>query len=229
MRFSIIIPVLNEERSLPFCLASLKSLRDRAEIIVCDGGSTDNTVGTADELADQVLISKKGRARQMNVAAQHAQGDILLFLHADTFLPDGALTLIEKKMTNGRKWGRFDIRLSGQHKMLRIIAFMMNWRSRLTGIATGDQVIFVTRETFVEVGGYPDIDLMEDITLCKALKKIGPPVCLSTQVTSSGRRWEQFGVLRTMFLMWSLRLRFFLGGDPSDLSILYHRGHFWKR
>ncbi|MGR8939983.1 MAG: TIGR04283 family arsenosugar biosynthesis glycosyltransferase [Gammaproteobacteria bacterium] len=228
MRFSIIIPVLNEERALPRCLAALQRWRNRAEIIVCDGGSTGKTLMIADELADRVVFSSKGRALQMNAGAQCAKGDVLLFLHADTLLPDDALNRIERALTDGGQWGRFDIALSGPHLMFGMIAFMMNWRSRLTRIATGDQVIFVTRKAFAEIGGYPEIALMEDIALCKALKKTGPPACLNAKVTSSGRRWEQFGVFRTILLMWSLRLRYFFGADPADLAALYDRGRFWK-
>lgn len=229
MHFSIIIPVLNESLSLPDCLTALHPLRNQAEIIVSDGGSTDDTVMIAAKLADRVVRTRKGRAFQMNAGAQQAKGEVLLFLHADTFLPDNALALIEQHLTKGgRQWGRFDILLRGRPVMLKFIACMMNWRSRLTGIATGDQVIFVTRQTFFRVGGYPEIALMEDIALSKLLKTIGPPICLTAKVTSSGRRWETFGVFRTIFLMWSLRLRYFFGADPSELAKLYHWGRFWK-
>jgi rSAM/selenodomain-associated transferase 2 len=228
MYFSIIIPVLNEALSLPSCLEALQSFRHRAEILVADGGSTDDTVMIANRLADRVICVDKGRAIQMNAAARQAKGDILLFLHADTFLPANALDLIEQQFAQSGQWGRFDIRLSGRPVMLKVIARLMNWRSRLTGIATGDQVIFVTRQAFFDIGGYPEITLMEDIALSKLLKTIGPPICLTAQVTSSGRRWEAFGVFRTILLMWSLRLRFFFGADPSELSKLYHRGRLWK-
>jgi rSAM/selenodomain-associated transferase 2 len=164
----------------------------------------------------------------MNIGASHATGDILIFLHADTCLPENALQLIEQHISGNRLWGRFDIQLSGDHFMLKVIAQMMNWRSRLTGIATGDQVIFVTREAFAAVGRYPEIDLMEDIALCKALKKISPPICLKAKVTSSGRRWEHNGIYRTILLMWSLRLRYFFGANPQLLAALYSRGQFWK-
>jgi rSAM/selenodomain-associated transferase 2 len=164
----------------------------------------------------------------MNIGANYASGDILIFLHADTYLPEHALRLIEQHLDNTKQWGRFDIRLSGNPFMLRIIAWMMNRRSRLTGIATGDQVIFVTREAFAAVGGYPEIDLMEDIALSKALKKISPPLCLKAKATSSGRRWEQNGICRTILLMWSLRLRYFFGADPQLLAALYSGGQFWK-
>ncbi|WP_024297447.1 TIGR04283 family arsenosugar biosynthesis glycosyltransferase [Methylomicrobium lacus] len=228
MHFSIIIPVLNEALALPSCLGALQPLRHQAEIIVADGGSRDATVAIAEALADRVVRAPKGRALQMNAGARLAKGDILLFLHADTVLPDNALRLIEQRLARGGQWGRFDIRLRGRPVLLKLIACMMNWRSRLTGIATGDQVIFVARQAFFGVGGYPDIALMEDIALSQLLKAIGPPLCLRAKVTSSGRRWEAFGVFRTILLMWSLRLRYFFGADPAELAELYQRGQFWK-
>jgi len=163
----------------------------------------------------------------MNIGASHANGEILIFLHADTYLPENALQLIEQHL-GSRQWGRFDIRLSGDHFMLKVIAWMMNRRSRLTGIATGDQVIFATKEAFATVGHYPEIALMEDIALSKALKKISPPICLNAKATSSGRRWERYGIYRTILLMWSLRLRYCFGTDPQSLAALYYRGQFWK-
>jgi hypothetical protein len=150
----------------------------------------------------------------------------LIFLHADTCLPENALQLIQQEITSARLWGHFDIQLSGNPFMLKVIAQMMNWRSRLTGIATGDQVIFVTRPAFEQAGQYPEISLMEDIALCKALKKISPPICLKTKVISSGRRWERNGIYRTILLMWSIRLRYFFGADPQTLAVLYTRGVF---
>lgn len=228
MTFSIIIPTLNEAKVICACLAALQPLRTECELIVADGGSTDDTLPLAAPLVDKLITSPKGRARQMNSGAEQATGDILVFLHADTHLPDNALALIRQAIDGGAQWGRFDIRLSGQHFMLKVIAFMMNRRSRLTGIATGDQVIFVTRQAFIAVGKYPDIALMEDIALSKALKKIGRPACLRAKVTSSGRRWEQHGVGKTILLMWWLRWRYFWGADPDILARLYYRSHSWK-
>ena len=221
MKFSIIIPTLNEEKTIQTCLSPLQAIRNQGEIIIADAGSTDNTQSLAAILVDQVITSEKGRARQMNNGAREASGDVLIFLHADTFLPDNALPLIEQHINDNQPWGRFDIQLSGRHCMLKVIAKMMNWRSRLTGIATGDQVIFVTRRAFTAVGQYPEIDLMEDIALCKRLKKISPPICLKSNVTSSGRRWERNGIVKTIVLMWNLRLRYFLGADPKTLAALY--------
>lgn len=160
----------------------------------------------------------------MNNGARHAAGDILLFLHVDTMLPDNALQRIKHAVDNTRQWGRFNIRFSGSHFMFTVIARMMNWRSSLTGIATGDQVIFVTRNAFFAAGQYPEIKLMEDIALCKALKKISPPVCLSDTVISSSRRWEHNGIYRTIGLMWILRLLYFLGADPDILAQIYNKG-----
>ncbi|MCK9395668.1 MAG: TIGR04283 family arsenosugar biosynthesis glycosyltransferase [Methylobacter sp.] len=228
MKFSIIIPTLNEEKTIASCLLPLQALRSNCEIIIVDATSGQPIAnGPHAHLADKIISSAKGRARQMNLGASHASGNTLIFLHADTFLPEHALQLIEQQLSN-KLWGRFDIRLSGDHFMLKIIAWMMNRRSRLTGIATGDQVIFVTQKAFAAVGHFPEIALMEDIALSKALKKISPPLCLKAKVTSSGRRWERYGLYRTILLMWSLRLRYFFGADPQLLTELYSRGQFWK-
>ncbi len=222
---SIIIPTLNEQNNIQLCLEALQPLRNKSEIIVVDGRSIDETVEISKLLANSVIISAKGRARQMNAGAEKAKGEILVFLHADTFLPENALELFDQ-LNQG--WGRFNIQLNGTSVMLKVISAFMNWRSRITGIATGDQVIFVNKQLFNIVGGYPDIALMEDISLCAKLKKIKPPICLNAKVVSSGRRWEQFGVLKTIFLMWSIRIRYFLGENPETLSVLYSRGLFWK-
>jgi rSAM/selenodomain-associated transferase 2 len=160
----------------------------------------------------------------MNEGAKSANGEILLFLHADTFLPNGAARMIIQRM-NGKKkkvWGRFDVKLSGKHPLLRIIQLLMNLRSRLSGIATGDQGIFVRRELFEMVGGFPDIDLMEDIALSKILKKYDRPLCLWQRVLTSSRRWKQKGILRTILLMWFLRLAYFYKVDPKRLIKLYY-------
>ncbi|CAA9890733.1 conserved hypothetical protein [Candidatus Methylobacter favarea] len=228
MNFSIIIPTLNEASAIQSCLSALQPLRHNCEIIIADGGSTDNTADLADPLADKIVTSEQGRGLQMNNGARHARGEILIFLHVDTYLPENALPGIQQQLASNFQWGRFDIQLSGSHFMLKLIAYMMNQRSRLTGIATGDQVIFVSRQAFAAAGAYPEIPLMEDIELCQALKKISPPVCLKAKVTSSARRWEQFGIYKTLLLMWSLRWRYFFGADPQLLADLYCRGHFWK-
>ncbi len=227
MKFSIIIPTLNEEKTIASCLLPLQPLRDNCEIIIVDAANQAVIDHPQAHLADNIISSEKGRARQMNLGASHASGELLIFLHADTYLPENALQLIEGRIGN-KQWGRFDIQLSGDHFMLKVIAWMMNLRSRLTGITTGDQVIFVTRQAFAAVGHYPEIALMEDIALSKALKKISPPLCIDAKVTSSGRRWGQGGIYRTILLMWSLRLRYFFGADPRLLAELYSRGLFWK-
>lgn len=223
MKFSIIIPALNEQEGIKNCLSALQPYRDQAEIILVDGGSLDNTLAIASPLVDKVLTGAKGRARQMNVGAKAATGDLLIFLHSDTYLPDHALTLINDSAV----WGRFDIRLTGSHWLLPLISQLMNWRSRLTGIATGDQAIFVKKAMFDAVNGYADIALMEDIDLSRRLKKITPPLCLSAKVQSSARRWQTFGVFKMIALMWRCRLGYFLGEKPEVLAQLYQQGRFW--
>jgi rSAM/selenodomain-associated transferase 2 len=223
---SIIVPCLNEADGIGAALAALAPLRERgSEVIVVDGGSSDATVERAGPHADSVIDAPRGRALQMNAGAARARGEILLFLHADTLLPESADALIIEGLKRSRRgWGRFDVVISGSHPMLRVVAWLMNFRSRLTGIATGDQAIFTTRSLFTAAGGFPGIALMEDIALCKQLKRFGPPLCLSHCVTASGRRWEKHGVVRTIFLMWRLRLAYWLGADPGKLAMRYERG-----
>lgn len=229
MQLSIIIPTLNEGQTICSCLSALQPLRQQGcELIIVDGGSADNTVALASPLTDAISTTTAGRANQMNRGAGLAKADILLFLHADTFLPDLALPLITQHIGNGQQWGRFDIDLQGKHFMFKVISFLMNWRSRLSGIATGDQAIFVSKQLFNDIGQFPEISLMEDIALSKALRKISPPCCLHAKVLSSGRRWQKFGIYKTILLMWSLRLRYFFGADPDVLAYLYARGQFWK-
>jgi len=180
-------------------------------VIVVDGGSDDGTAGLAAGLCDRVMVAPRGRAAQMNAGAREARGDILLFLHADTRLPENFT--LEKHV-----WGRFDVRIEGRHPFLPVVAWAMNLRSRLTGIATGDQAIFVRREAFP---GFEDIPLMEDIAFSKIMKRRGAPACLRSRVRTSGRRWESRGVLRTVLLMWRLRLAYALGADPARLAEKY--------
>jgi rSAM/selenodomain-associated transferase 2 len=229
MHFSIIIPTLNEEQTIVNCLNKLQACRDEGcEIIVVDGGSSDKTKEIALPSVDKLVESEKGRAIQMNEGAANASGNVLVFLHADTLLPDDALNLIAASINGEQQWGRFDVELGGSHPLLKVVAWFMNWRSRLTGIATGDQVIFINKQLFESIGGYPVIPLMEDIALCKNLIKITSPVCLKANVVSSGRRWEQNGVIKTTVLMWSLRLRYFLGADPQILAQPYYKEHNGK-
>jgi len=222
-KFSIIIPTLNEQQGIETCLQALQQLRLQAEIIIADGGSQDETVTIAKAWADQVIRTKKGRAKQMNAAAKFATGEILIFLHADTFLPNDALILIEQALSSDKQWGHFNIHLIGSSLMLKVIAQMMNWRSCLTGIATGDQTIFVRSTLFKKIGCYAEIALMEDIALSRTLKTQGSPVCLKATVKSSGRRWQQFGVFKTILLMWNLRIRYWLGQSPDKLAALYRK------
>lgn len=219
---SIIMPVLDEAPQIAARLRALQPLRAQGvELIVADGGSSDGTVQLAAPLADRVLVARRGRAAQMNAGAGASRGRTLLFLHADTALPAAALPALCQAIAGGADWGRFDVRIDGRHPLLRIVERMMNWRSRLSGIATGDQAIFVRREVFASLGGYPELPLMEDIALCAALKRRTAPACLRETVTTSARRWERHGVLRTILLMWRLRTAWFFGADPARLARRY--------
>lgn len=222
-RISVIIPALNEAANITTVLQALAPLRQRGhEVIVVDGGSSDGTPLLAAPLADRVVHAPRGRALQMNAGARAAAGDVLWFLHADTVPPDGADELIHAALAQGScGWGHFDVRLAGARAMLRVVAFMMNWRSRLSGIATGDQGIFVHREAFENAGGFPEIPLMEDIALSRALKSRSRPAHADAALLTSSRRWEQRGVWRTILLMWRLRLAYLFGADPRKLAGLY--------
>ncbi len=221
-RISIIIPALNEGDGITSTLARLTPCRaDGHEVIVVDGGSCDETMALARPLSDQVISSECGRARQMNRGAALASGDILLFLHADTQLPENGLLLIQSALSAKKTWGRFDVRLSGQHPLFRVIEKMMNWRSSFSGISTGDQAIFVLRDQFERIGGFPEQLLMEDVELSRRLKKIVPPFCIRTPLTTSSRRWEQRGIFTTILLMWRLRFLYWLGVDARKLAKMY--------
>ena len=225
-KYSIIIPTLNEENGIAAFLKALQRLRPQCEIIIADGGSTDATETLAKPNVDIFLSTKKGRAVQMNQGAQQASTATLIFLHADTFLPELALQSIEEGLHKGYQWGRFDMQLMGQHSFLNVISFMMNWRSQISGIATGDQAIFVRKTLFDKLGAYPEIALMEDIALSRQLKKDSAPYCIKYAVKSSARRWEDFGLGKIILLMWYLRLRYFLGTSPDKLADLYRSGRF---
>lgn len=220
---SIVIPVLNEALNIVATLEALLPLRKRGvEIIVVDGGSADETAVLATPLADRVITSARGRATQMNAGASTAHGNVLLFLHADTQLPADADRLIREGLAQShRAWGRFDVTIDGTHPLLPVVAAIMNARSRLTGITTGDQAMFMTRGAFNAAGGFSDIALMEDIEFARRLKRVTPPLCLRERVKTSGRRWEERGVLRTIVLMWWLRLAYFFGADPKTLRRRY--------
>ena len=223
MRLSIVVPTLNEAAGVVAALEALQPLRAAGhEVVVVDGGSNDGTPDLAAPLADRLANAPRGRANQMNAGARLAGGDVLLFLHADTRLPARADHLVLDGLAgSGRAWGRFDVRIEGRHPLLRLVAGLMNGRSRWTGIATGDQAIFVRRDAFAAVGGVPSLALMEDVALSAALKRVSPPLCLNERVTTSGRRWESRGVIRTVLLMWWLRLRYFLGTSPERLAEIY--------
>ena len=222
MKVSIIIPVLNEVEHIAETLASLSICRDQGhEVIVVDGGSEDVTMHLAEPLADKVFQSGRGRALQMNAGINAATGDVLMFLHADTRLPDDALTAVKRAIADGYFWGRFDVRLSGRSFMLRIIERMMNLRSCVTGIATGDQAIFISRECLDIVGKYAELPLMEDIDFSKRLRDVGWPACLKNVVVTSSRRWEDRGVWKTVLLMWRLRLLYFFGVPAERLARHY--------
>lgn len=220
---SIIVPTLNEADGIVASLVAVQPLRRRGvEVIVVDGASSDDTRALAVPLADSVISAPRGRARQMNAGAALARGAVLLFLHADTRLPEAADCHIEHALAApDNAWGRFDVSIAGASRLLGMVAWLMNRRSRITGVATGDQAIFVRRNVFRAVGGYADIGLMEDVELSRRLKRHGRPVCLQQRVTTSGRRWDSLGVPRTVLLMWGLRLAYFLGADPARLAIRY--------
>ncbi len=222
-KLSIIIPTLNEAEHIQQTLNYLQALRRKGhEVIVVDGGSIDNTVTIAASLSNTVIQTKAGRALQMNAGADNASGDVLLFLHADTELPRDADRGVLKQFRQGQdSWGRFDVTFDVDYWPYSFIAFCMNWRSRITGIATGDQSIFVARPLFKSVGGYPEQPLMEDIELSRRLRKSRRPICLPSKVVTSSRRWRKHGIIRTILLMWYLRLAYFFGVDASRLAARY--------
>jgi rSAM/selenodomain-associated transferase 2 len=222
-RLSIIMPVLDEGEGIAAALDALADLRALGtEVIVVDGGSRDATIQRARVRADRVVSAPRGRALQMNAGAEIASGDVLLFLHADTRLPADAEHIVLNRLErSGRSWGRFDVKIDSRNPLLAVVARLMNIRSRLTGIATGDQAIFVQRDAFHAAGGFAAIPLMEDIALSKRLKRVSRPLCLRECVVTSGRRWENHGVLNTILLMWRLRLAYFFGADPQTLARRY--------
>lgn len=232
MRIAVILPVLNEAASLEQALSVLTREQHFDEIIVVDGGSADASVeivckfmsaAMPDRHAVPALIeSARGRAMQMHAGAQASGADVLLFLHADCTLPPGAADDIREVIESGRLWGRFDVRLTGRNFMFRVVERLMNWRSRLSGIATGDQALFVRSDVYRVLGGYALIPLMEDVELSSRLQWVGRPVCLPGPVLASSRRWEKHGILRTTLLMWALRLLYWLGVSPARLARWYY-------
>jgi len=221
-KISIVIPTLNEADQLVERLKHLQTYRADCEVLLVDGGSRDSTPIMAEAWVDKVIVCAPGRAKQMNVGAEQSHAEVLLFLHADTQLPDNATGLIVQAIQTGYLWGRLDVAFDRTKSIFKLIAYMTKLRSRLTGIATGDQAMFVNRQVFYQVKGFPEIALMEDIALSKRLKKIGTPCCLKAKAITSARRWEKHGLFKTIFLMWTLRLAYFLGADPEDLAIRYY-------
>ena len=220
---SIVIPVLNEAAGVADAVQALAPLVARgAQLLLADGGSADDTLARVKACAARVISTQRGRALQMNAGARLATGGVLLFLHADTRLPANSDVVIAKALDSGvQVWGRFDVRIDGRPRLLRIVAWLMNVRSRWSGIATGDQAIFMTRAAFDEVGGFPVQPLMEDIEISRRLLRLSRPACLRAQVLTSGRRWESGGVWRTIFLMWRLRFAYWRGIAPEQLAALY--------
>jgi len=224
---SVIIPTLNEESAIAATLAPLQAWRRAGhEVILADGGSTDGTRTASAGGIDRWLDASRGRARQQNAGAAAARADWLLFLHADTLLPDDALAHLTDAIQGGCHWGRFDVRLSGSRPLYRLIGTLINWRSRLTGIATGDQALFVRRALFEKIGGFPDQPLMEDVEITRRLKRHSRPACLRTQVITDSRRWERKGPWRTILLMWRLRFAYWRGVPAERLARQYYPAHF---
>lgn len=225
MKIAIVVPVFNEALTLPRLIAHVAALNETAsqdfELVFVDGGSTDNTAALIQNAGLRIVNSAKGRAWQMNAGAIKTTGDVLLFLHADTQLPVNALEQIQSNLVENVCWGRFDVSIEGKPWMLRVVSRMMNWRSRLTGIATGDQAMFMTRAAFQKIGGFPEQALMEDIEASRRLRQLSRPACISSPVVTSGRRWETRGVWKTIFLMWRLRWAYWRGQNPKQLAELY--------
>ncbi|SHO59116.1 PGL/p-HBAD biosynthesis glycosyltransferase/MT3031 [Vibrio quintilis] len=218
---SLIVPMLNEAQQLPDLLPHLQVWQANGhEVLLVDGGSEDTSVSLALSAGFRVLHSERGRAKQMNTGAAIASGNILVFLHADTRLPALADQMIIQGLRR-QVWGRFDVHLTGQARMLSIVAALMNLRSRLTGIATGDQTMFVDRDVFRAAGGFPEQPLMEDIEMSKRLLRFGRPCCLKVRATTSGRRWQERGVWRTIWLMWRLRWAYWQGVPAEQLAKEY--------
>jgi rSAM/selenodomain-associated transferase 2 len=221
---SIIIPILNEEKNISIALENIERLDGEKEVIVVDGGSIDNTVDIAKKKGVMLLSSQKGRGCQMNKGAEAANGDMLLFLHADTKLPDNAILEINKVMKAPESiGGRFDVGFDDDRFVFKLIAFLMNWRSRLTGIFTGDQAVFIRKNIFKDIGGYLEIPLMEDIALSKKMKKRGKTACINDCIITSARKWKEEGIIKTILLMWFLRLLYFFKISPIFLSRIYYR------
>ncbi len=221
---SVVMPALNEAPHVRGALGALQPARHHgAEVLLVDGGSRDATRCQALDLCDRVLRSPPGRARQMQCGAEHARGEVLWFVHADTVVPVDAWRHIAAAVAGGAGWGRFDVRLDSDLLALRVVERLMNLRSRLTRICTGDQAVFVTRSAFDAVGGMPMQPLMEDVELSARLKAHAPMAAIGVPVRTSARRWQRDGVCRTVLLMWALRLGYWLGVRPERLHAWYYR------
>lgn len=223
MSVSIIVPVWQEAEVIEDSLRALEPLRRAGhEVLVVDAGSPDGSARKAAPLCDRVIESGKGRAAQMNAGASAARGNLLLFLHADTQLPERALAELRNFYTHSeRSWGRFDVRLNGERPLFRVIAWFMNQRSRLTGICTGDQAMFVRRDAFEALGGFQPVPLMEDVEFSRRLCLVSRPFCIKEPVVTDSRRWRKHGAWRTVFLMWQLRWRYWRGESPESLAQIY--------
>ncbi|WP_201560097.1 TIGR04283 family arsenosugar biosynthesis glycosyltransferase [Psychrobacter sp. NC44] len=237
---SIIIPVLNEANNLPLLLDNINKLNPNPQqVIVVDGGSNDDSIGIIRSFINELMLdndrkidwqmteSKAGRALQMNAGAALATGEVLLFLHADTQLPINAIESVSEAMKRA-EWGHFDVQIASRQPTLRLVSQMINWRSRLSGIATGDQAIFISQSLFEQIGNYPNQALMEDVELCKQLKGkqlkgIAKPACLKSKVITSARRWQQHGTWRTIILMWHLRFDYWRGVSADNIKARYYK------
>ncbi len=220
---AVVIPVLNEAALLPAAIERCRQL-SADELVYADGGSTDGTREIMQAAGVHWVASKPGRATQMNLASASCKSDVFLFLHVDTSVYSGHIDAIRQVMQDETiAGGRFDVRLSGHHPALRVIEHMINLRSRLTRISTGDQAMFIRRSVFERLGGFPEQPLLEDVELSRWLKRAGKIACLRQQVETSSRRWEANGMVRTVLLMWLIRLRYWLGADPARLHRLYSR------
>ncbi|MDF1764467.1 MAG: TIGR04283 family arsenosugar biosynthesis glycosyltransferase [Oleibacter sp.] len=218
----VVVPMLNEAEQLPELLMHLSQIKDaQTQIVFVDGGSTDNSVRIVEQAGCSVIESERGRAVQMNAGARALSAPVYVFLHADSRLPVDGINAIRHAIANGASWGRFDVTIIGKHPMLKVIAFMMNWRSRLSGIATGDQTLFISKEAWEKVDGFPEQPLMEDIDISKRLRSIARPICLHERVITSGRRWEERGVWKTIFLMWQLRFDYWRGASAEKIAERY--------
>jgi rSAM/selenodomain-associated transferase 2 len=220
-QLSIIIPVLNEAGCLDQGLTELFAqpwVTDNAEVIICDGGSDDNSLDIASRYPCRVMHSNAGRATQMNTASKSARGNFLLFLHADSCLPEDFHCFIEA----GAKWGFYRLRLNADAIVYRVIEAAINLRTRTTRVAGGDQGLYFERQFFESLNAYPQIPLMEDIAICKKARRLARPFVVDSAISSSGRRWQDRGIVKTVLLMWSLRLAYWFGVNPRRLHKIYY-------